>query len=57
VFIGLGLMIGALIWARNIRRRSDGAPADYRGPWVTGTAGLAVFLLYLWLVSSGLLQQ
>jgi hypothetical protein len=57
VFIGLGLMIGALIWARNIRRRSDGAPADYRGPWVMGTAGLAVFLLYLWLVSSGLLQR
>jgi hypothetical protein len=57
VFIGLGLMIGALIWARNIRRRGADAAADYRGPKVMGAAGLAVFLLYLWLVSSGLLQQ
>lgn len=56
MFIGLGLMIGALFWARSIRRRGGDA-ADYRGPWVMGVAGLAVFLLYLWLVSSGMLQR
>lgn len=57
MFVGLAMIIGALIWARNIRRRGAGTPADYRGPWLLGAGGLTVFVLYLWLVSSGALGR
>jgi hypothetical protein len=56
MFLGLALILGALLWARDIRRKARGMPAGYRGPWIMGGIGLAVFLLYLWLVSHRALQ-
>ncbi len=53
VFLGLAMILGALLWARDIRRRARaGGPAPrYRGPWIMGGIGVAVFLGYLWLVT------
>lgn len=48
MFLGLALILGALLWARDIRRKGG---RRYRGPWTMGTIGLVVFLFYLWLVS------
>ena len=50
------MILGALLWARDIRRRSAGLAPRYRGPWIMGTVGAVVFLLYLWLVSHGTLS-
>lgn len=56
MFLGLAMILGALLWARDIRRRSPGLARRYRGPWIMGLIGAAVFLFYLWLVSHGALQ-
>ena len=51
MFIGLALVLGALLWARDIRRKAPGLTPSYRGPWIMGLIGVAVFLGYLWLVT------
>jgi hypothetical protein len=51
VFVGLALIIGSLFWARDIRRRARGLGPSYRGPWIMGLTGVAVFVGYLWLVT------
>jgi hypothetical protein len=58
MFLGLAMILVALFWARNIRRRArnEGVAASYRGPWLMGGIGLAVFLGYLWLVTRGAWQ-
>lgn len=53
MFLGLALVLGALLWARDIRRRPGGRRGGYRGPWIMGTTGVTIFLAYLWLVSHG----
>ena len=56
MFLGLALILGALLWARDIRRRPDTGPVSYRGPWMMGLVGVAVFLAYLWLVTHGVFR-
>lgn len=56
MFLGLALILGALLWARDIRRRGLQDTRGYRGPWVMGGVGLGVFLFYLWLVSHGVMD-
>ena len=56
MFLGLAMILGALLWARDIRRRTDEGARSYRGPWIMGTIGVVVFLAYLWLVTHGALQ-
>ncbi len=51
MFLGLALILGALLWARDIRRKSPHGPVSFRGPWVMGSVGVCVFLFYLWLVT------
>lgn len=53
VFLGLALLLGALLWARDIRRKAAGADPVYRGPWIMGSVGVCVFVCYLWLVTHG----
>ncbi len=53
MFLGLALVLVALLWARNIRRDPAKADRGYRGPWIMGTLGVAVFLAYLWLITHG----
>lgn len=53
MFLGLAMILGALLWARDIRRKSGGMRVRYRGPWIMGGIGVAVFLFYLWLVTHG----
>lgn len=53
MFLGLALMIGALLWARDLRRRPNPSAKGLRGPWIMGSIGLAVFLFYLWLITHG----
>ena len=53
MFLGLALIVVALLWARNIRRRGPAGSRDYRGPWTMGGIGAAVFLFYLWLITRG----
>ncbi|MCB1784662.1 MAG: hypothetical protein KDJ33_00335 [Gammaproteobacteria bacterium] len=53
MFLGLALLLGALLWARDIRRRADGEVPRYRGPLTMGGIGIGVFLFYLWLVTRG----
>jgi len=48
MFLGLALILGALLWARDIRRKGG---HGLRGPWTMGLVGAAVFLFYLWLVT------
>jgi hypothetical protein len=57
MFLGLALILGALLWARDIRRKARGMPTSYRGPWIMGTIGALVFVFYLWLVTHGALQS
>lgn len=57
MFLGLALILGALLWARDIRRRARGTPANYRGPWIMGGIGVSVFFFYLWMVSHGVLHS
>lgn len=53
MFLGLALILGALLWARKLRQRAGGTRPNYRGPWVMGGIGALVFLFYLWLVTHG----
>ena len=53
MFLGLALVIGALLWSHDIRRGPAGSRRGYRGPWIMGGSGVAVFLFYLWLVTRG----
>ena len=55
MFLGLALILGALLWARDLRRRPTTGQRHYRGPWIMGLTGAAVFLFYLWLVTHGAL--
>lgn len=57
MFLGLALILGALLWARDIRRRPDTGTPSYRGPWTMGIVGLLVFLAYLWLITHEAFQQ
>ena len=51
MFLGIALVLAALLWARDIRRKARGLSASYRGPWIMGTIGVVVFCAYLWLVT------
>ena len=42
MFLGLALILGALLWARDIRRNPLKAGKGYRGPWIMGGVGAAV---------------
>lgn len=57
MFLGLALILGALLWARDIRRKTRGVEPSYRGPWIMGLTGAAVFVLYLWLVTHGAMGE
>ncbi len=57
MFLGLALVLVALLWARKLRRLTPGGRPSYRGPLLMGGIGIAVFLLYLWLVTQGVLEQ
>ncbi len=46
-------MVGALLWARDVRRKAKGLKPNYRGPWIMGVTGATVFVFYLWLVTRG----
>jgi hypothetical protein len=57
MFLGMAMMLGALLWARDIRRRPydrQNRPRHIRGPWIMGLSGVVIFLFYLWLVTHGL---
>jgi len=56
MFLGLAMILGALLWARDIRRRPQTGTPSYRGPWIMGGIGALVFLAYLWLVTHGVAQ-
>jgi hypothetical protein len=56
MFLGMAMMLGALLWARDIRRRPHEGQPNLRGPWIMGIVGAVVFLFYLWLVTHGLFQ-
>ena len=45
------MVLGALLWARDIRRSPAKAARGYRGPWIMGGIGVLMFLFYLWLVT------
>ena len=47
------MILGALLWARDIRRRPRDRARHFRGPWIMGGIGAAVFAFYLWLVTHG----
>ena len=51
MFLGLALILGALLWARDIRRKSPANAPSFRGPWAMGSVGVCVFLFYLWLIT------
>ena len=53
MFLGLALILGALLWARDIRRKAPGLAPSYRGPWIMGSVGVAVFIAYLLFVTHG----
>ena len=57
MFLGLALVLVALLWARKLRRSTPGGKLDYRGPLLLGGIGITVFLLYLWLVTQGVPGQ
>ncbi|MCG6966866.1 MAG: hypothetical protein LJE59_10160 [Chromatiaceae bacterium] len=57
MFLGLALILGALLWARDIRRRPRPGAPSYRGPWTMAIVGLVVFVGYLWLITSGVRSQ
>ena len=57
MFLGLALVLGALLWARDIRRKARDERANYRGPWIMGLTGVAVFVFYLWLVTHGAMGE
>jgi hypothetical protein len=56
MFLGMAMMLGALLWARDVRRRPidrQSRNRTMRGPWIMGALGAAVFVFYLWLVTYG----
>lgn len=53
MFLGLALILGALLWARDIRRRAPSGTSGLRGPLIMGGIGVVVFLFYLWVVTHG----
>ena len=53
MFLGLALILGALLWARDIRRRARSGTSGIRGPLIMGGVGAAVFLFYLGVISYG----
>lgn len=57
MFLGLTLILGALLWARDLRRKASNGQRNYRGPWIMGGVGVTVFLFYLWVVTTGTLHQ
>ena len=60
MFLGMAMMLGALLWARDIARRPldrRGRVRKQRGPWVMGAVGAAVFVFYLWLVTHGVFGE
>ena len=55
----MAMMLGALLWARDVRRRPldrQDHPRSLRGPLIMGAVGAAVFIFYLWLVTHGLFE-
>jgi hypothetical protein len=57
MFLGMAMMLGALLWARDIRRRPldrQGHARRLHGPWIMAAVGAVVFIFYLWLVTHGL---
>jgi hypothetical protein len=56
MFLGLALILGALLWARDIRRRAPSGRSGFRGPLIMGGIGVLVFLFYLWVVTRGALD-
>ena len=56
MFLGMALMLGALLWARDIRRRPQEGQPNQRGARIMGIVGAGVFLFYLRLVTHGLFQ-
>ena len=56
MFLGLALMLAALLWARDLRRKAPAAGPAIAGPWIMGLIGVAVFFGYLWLVTQGVLE-
>ena len=60
MFLGMAMVLGALLWARDIRRRPydrRNRPRNARGPWIMGLSGVVLFLFYLWLVTHGLTEK
>ena len=53
MFLGLALILAALLWARDIRRRARSGSPGFRGPLIMGAVGVAVFLFYLGVISYG----
>jgi amino acid transporter len=51
MFLGLAMVLVALLWARDIRRGPNPDRRNFRGPWTMGLIGVAVFVFYLWLVT------
>jgi hypothetical protein len=51
VFLGLGMIAFALLWARRLRASAGSGAVSYRGPLLLGLGGVCVFLLWLLLVS------
>ncbi|HOP17027.1 MAG: hypothetical protein KDI22_12495 [Gammaproteobacteria bacterium] len=56
MFLGLALILGALLWARDLRRRAPPGRSGFRGPLIMGGIGVLVFLFYLWVVTHGALD-
>lgn len=56
MFLGLALILGALLWARDLRRRAPPGRSGFRGPLIMGGTGVLVFLFYLWVVTHGALD-
>jgi hypothetical protein len=57
MFLGLAMILGALLWARDIRRRPDAGEKSLRGPWIMGGIGVVVFFAYLTLISHGIVGE
>ena len=51
MFLGLGMIAFALLWARRLRASAGSGPVSYRGPLLLGLGGVCVFLFWLLLVS------
>ena len=54
MFLGLALLLGALLWARDIRRRADGEVPRYRGPLTMGGIGIGVDRMVMFFTGAGI---